>query len=224
MTTGSTQAPTVRVDIGRASAIAVVMAVVVFAALGAGGLYAALDTTETGVRVIGYVIAALAGLLLLAFVTAIPRLLKKRGLEFDGRGVHFWYGGDRVLLPWSEVAAVGIGYEQPPGVPTLPLSVQAAIQDYVVDKVKDAIKLDGKRSIAVEIFPADPAALARHQILARYRREQAPPVAGLPATRWRLPLPPVVGVARGVERGVRTFSGQRWLGWFARPWSGGLVR
>jgi hypothetical protein len=224
VTTGSGSTGSIKVDIGRASAVAVVMAVLVFAALGAGGVYAALDSAETGVRVIGYVIAGLSGLMLLAFVTAIPRLLKRRGLEFDGQGVHFWYGQERLVLPWPEVAAVGIGYEQPPGTPSLPLSVQDAIKDYVADKVKDAVKLDGKRSIAVEIFPADPAAAARHPILARYRREQPAPAAGLPGVRWRLPLPPVVGVARGVERGVRTFQEQRWLGWFARPWTGGLVR
>jgi hypothetical protein len=183
--TGSGPAESIKVDIGRASAVAVVMAVLVFAALGAGGLYAALDSAETGVRVIGYVIAGLSGLLLLAFVTAI---------------------------------------EQPPDLPSLPLSVQGAIRDYVGDKIKSAVKLDGKRSIAVEIFPVDPAAAARHAILTRYRREQPAPAAGLPPVRWRLPLPPVVGVARGVERGVRTFQEQRWLGWFARPWTGGLVR
>jgi hypothetical protein len=221
MTAG--QAQSIKVDIGRASAVAVVMAVLVFAALGAGGVYAAVDSQETGVRVIGYVIAGLCGLLLLAFVTAIPRLLKRRGLEFDGHGVHFWYGQERVLLPWSEVAAVGIGYEQPPDLPTLPLSVQGAVQDYLGGKIKEAVKLDGKRSVAVEIFPVDPAATTRHPILAGYRREQPAPAAGLPAQRWRLPLPPVVGVARGVERGVRTFQEQRWLGWFARPWTGGLT-
>jgi hypothetical protein len=212
------------VNIGRASAIAVVMALVLFSAMGAGGVYAALDSTETAVRVIGYTIAAVCALLLLLFLIAMPRLLKRRGLEFDADGVRFWYGDESVALPWPEVAAVGIGYEQPPHVPNLPLSVQDAIKDYVADKVKDAVKLDGKRSIAVEIFPVDPAATQRHRILAGYRREQAPPVAGLPPARWRLPLPPVVGVARGVERGVRTFQGQRWLGWFARPWTGGLVR
>ena len=187
-----------------------------------GAVYTAVTTTDTAVRVIGSVIGAMFGLILVAFVVATPRLLRRRGLEFDGQGLHFWYGDGRALLTWPEVAAVGIGYEQPPDTPGLPLSVQDAIKDYVADRVKDAVKLDGKRSIAVEIFPADPAAVQRHAILARYRREQAPPYQGLPVVRWRLPLPPVVGVARGVERGVRTFQAQRWLGWFARPWSGGM--
>jgi hypothetical protein len=107
-------------------------------------------------------------------------------------------------------------------VPSLPLSVQDALKDYVADKIKDAVKLDNKRRVALEIFPVDPAAVERHTLLTRYRREQQPPATGLPGVRWRLVLPPVMGVARGVERGVRTFQAQRWLGWFARPWTGGL--
>jgi hypothetical protein len=214
----------VRVDIGRASIVAVIVAVLLLGGLGVAGVYAAIDTTDAAVRVIGAVIGGLFLLLLLGFLLAIPRLVRRRGLEFDPSGVHFWYGDERVSLAWPEIAAIGIGYEQPPNVPSLPLTVQDAIKDYVADKLKDAVKLDGKRSIAAEIFPVDPSTMDRYPILARYRREQPPPAAGLPPVRWRLPLPPVVGVARGIERGVRTFQGPRWLGWFARPWSGGLVR
>jgi len=224
VTTGSAQSGSVRVNIGRASVVAVVVGVLLLAGLTAAGAYAAVDAAETGVRVIGWVFAGLFGAVLLFFLAAVPKLLRPRGLEFDPGGVRFWYGDERVALAWPEVAAIGIGYEQPPDVPNLPLSVQDAIKDYVADKVKDAVKLDGKRSVAVEIFPADPAAVGRYPILARYKREQPPPYAGLPPVRWRVPLPPVVGVARGIERGVRTFQGQRWLGWFARPWTGGLVR
>jgi hypothetical protein len=214
--------PPVRVDLGRASAVAILLTVVIFGALTAAGVYAAVDATETAVTVIGYTIAGLCGLVLLLLLVALPKLLRRRGLEFDDRGLHYWQGDERMLLPWAEIAAVGVGYEQPPEVPSLPLSVQDAIKDAVADKIKDAVKLDDKRRVALEIFPADPAAADRQPLLTPFRKEQAPPAPGLPPVRWRLVLPPVLGVARAAERGVRTSAPQRWLGWFARPWTGGL--
>lgn len=64
--------------------------------------------------------------------------------------------------------------------------------------------------------------LDRHPEFARYRREYPPPRADLLPVRWRIPLPPFVGAAKTVETGARTFAGYRFLGWFRRPWSGGL--
>jgi hypothetical protein len=217
-------ADSVKVDIGRASIIAIVMAVVVLGGLAAAGVYAALDTQDSKERVIGFGVAVLFATPLVLMLVVLPKLLQPRGLVFDADGVRYWRGSTWLLLAWHEVAAVGIGYEQPPDLPSLNLSLEDAVKGYVTDKLKDAMKIDGKRRIAVEIFPADPQAVQRHPILARYRREQQPPVAGLPSVRWRLPLPPVLGVARSVERGMQTFQQQRWLGWFARTWSGGLIR
>jgi hypothetical protein len=53
------------------------------------------------------------GLLLLV---RLPSVLKPSGLAFDPAGIHYWRGTDRVLLVWAELAAVGIGYEEPPDV------------------------------------------------------------------------------------------------------------
>ena len=212
------------VDIGRASVVAIVMAAVLLGGLAAGGVYAALDTQDMKVRVIGFSVAVLFATPLGVMLVVLPKLFQPRGLVFDSDGVRYWRGNTWLLLAWHEVAAVGIGYEQPPELPSLSLSLEDAVKGYVTDKLKDALKIDGKRRIAVEIFPTDPHAVQRHPILARYRREQQPPVAGLSPVRWRLPLPPVLGVARSVERGMRTFQQHRWLGWFARPWSGGLIR
>jgi hypothetical protein len=114
-----------------------------------------------------------------------------------------------VLLGWDEVAGVGIGYEQPPEIPTLRPG------KYLADKL-----LDQRRHIAAEVFPRDPQVVGRHPILLPYRREQDPPSAGLPAVRWRFPLPPMARLTAHVERGVETFQRERWLGWFARPWRG----
>jgi hypothetical protein len=217
-------ADSVTVDIGRASILAIVMAVVVLGGLAAAGLYAALDTRDSTERAIGFGVAILFASPVVLMLAVLPKLRRPRGLAFDRDGVHYWQGSTSLLLAWHEVAAIGIGYEQPPELPSLSLSLEDAVKGYVADKLKDALKIDGKRRVAVEIFPADPQAVQRYPILARYRREQQPPAAGLSPVRWRLPLPPVLGVARGVERGMRSFQQQRWLGWFARPWSGGLIR
>jgi hypothetical protein len=107
---------------------------------------------------------------------------------------------------------VGIGYEQPPSLPAL------TVEDYLKEKIADAVKLDGKRRFAVEIFPAHPGVVDRYPMMQKYRREQPAPFAGLPAVRWRLVIPPMAGAAHDIGAGVQAFQPKLWLGWFARPW------
>ena len=218
----------VKVDLGRAGIVAAVLGVVLIGGLAglsdflAVSAYATLDSTPVTVTVIVSCLALLFTVPFVLILVALPAILRPRGFIFDARGVHHWQGKSWMLLPWEEVAATGIGYTQPPNVPGLSLSIQDAIIGYTEDKIKDALKLDGKRSIAFEIFPVRPEIMERYPLLAGYRREMPPPFAGLSAVRWRVPLPPVIGVARRISHGAQTFQPQRWLGWFARPWRGGL--
>jgi hypothetical protein len=208
----------VKVDLKRASVITILIGAVLFALLAAGGVYAALDAPDRATRIVGFCVAGLFTLPLVMMAFALKRLLQPRGLHFDERGIHYWQGESSLLLPWDEVAAVGIGYEQPPNLPSIPSSIEDAVAGFVKEKIKEAVKLDDKRRFAVEIFPVDAAFADRYPLIARYRREQQPPAAGLPALRWRLLIPPLAGAARDIGRGVQTYRPQLWIGWFARPW------
>ncbi len=212
----------VKVDIGRASIFAVILAVVLFALLTAGSVYAALDTQETMVTVVGFFFAAFFGLILLLSLLVLPKAFQPRGFVFDADGIHHWQGTMWTLIPWHQVAAVGIGYDQPPEVPSLPLSIEDAVKSFVVDKAKGAMRLDSKRRFGMEIFPVSPEVLSQYPVLARYRKELHAPAAGLAPLRWRFPLPPVLGTVAQVEKAAQAHGGQLWIGWYARPWKRGF--
>ncbi|HCT75352.1 MAG TPA: hypothetical protein DGT23_01905 [Micromonosporaceae bacterium] len=211
------------VDIGSANRLAAVTGIVLFGLFMTGGIYTAVDTQDTTISVIGYCVAGLFAVPLIILLRLLPVLFRSCGLAFSHSGLQYWEGRNQLLIPWHEVAAIGIGYEQPPELPSLTTSFEDAVKSYAAGKAKETLKVDGKRRIAVEIFPIDAHAVAGQPLLCRYRSEQTPPAEELHSVRWRLPIPPVVGVAGGIERGVRTFHPDRWLGWFARPWSGGAL-
>jgi len=207
----TSEARAVTVDLGRGSLVAVAIGVPLYALSCGAALYAAFDTDQTAVTVIGGFFAVVFGLPLLVMLLNLRKLLAPRGLVFDARGVRYWQGASSCLLPWEAVAAVGIGYEQPPSLPSL------SLQDLLKDRIVDAL-VDPRRRIAVEIFPVDPGTVELQPALRRYRREGQAPAEGLPRLRWRLPLPPYSGLVARVTEGVQSFQPQRWLGWFARPW------
>ncbi|GIH06872.1 hypothetical protein Rhe02_49390 [Rhizocola hellebori] len=212
----------VKVDLGRASIVAVLLTIVLFGLFSAGGVYAALDTEETMVTVIGLFFATIFGFIALFGLLALPRAFQPRVFVFDADGIHHFQGTDWTLMPWQDVAAVGIGYDQPPEAPSLPLSIEDAVKGFVVDKAKSAMNLDSKRRFGLEIYPASPEVLSRYPILTRYRKQLHVPAAGLAANRWRFPLPPVLGTVSKVERAVQTHRSDLWLGWYARPWRRGF--
>jgi hypothetical protein len=201
----------VKVDLKRASVITLFIGATLCTLLAAGGVYAALGATDTATRVVGFCVAGLFTLPLLMMAFSVKRLLQPHGLEFSERGILYWQGDSKLLLPWPELAAVGIGYEQPPELPSI------TVEDYLKGKLADAMKLDSKRRFAIEIFP-HPGVAERYPPMAKFRREQAPPVNGLPALRWRIVIPPMAGAARDIGAGVQAFQPRAWLGWFARPW------
>ena len=200
----------VKVDLGRGSAVALVTLLPVWILLCAAAVYAVVDAEETMVAIIGGFFALFFSIPLVLVLFHLKKLLAPRGLLFDARGVHYWQGETWALLQWDAVAAVGIGYDQPPDLPAL------TPQDYLKDKIIDAL-IDRRRRIAIEIFPADLRAVELQPLLARYRRDGPAPTQGLPRTRWRVPLPPMGSLAASVANGVQGFRPERWLGWFERP-------
>jgi hypothetical protein len=70
------------------------------------------------------------------------------------------------------------------------------------------------------VYPAEVA--GAYEMLTPDRIELAPPYPGLAGVRWSIPLPP--GVVRTTARGAEAFGGERWRGWYERPWTGGVMR
>ncbi len=207
-TTGEAATDAIVVDLGRGSVRALALGLPLFATLSGLALYATLGA-DTGTKFIGYFFAFFFAAPLVLALRNLEKLTADRGLAFDARGVRYWQGKSETLLAWDEVAAIGIGYEQPPELGGL----EHEILDLVIDK---------RRKLAIEIFPASEAGMQGRELLARFRFEQPPPAPGLAKIRWRVPLPPYGKLAADVVKAMETFQSSRWLGWFARPWRGGL--
>jgi hypothetical protein len=183
----------------------------VFSLLSAASVKAAIDGKDEATTTIGYAFAAFFALPALLTLLNLKKLLRSRGLAFDARGVHYWEGDSWAHFDWKEVAGVGIGFEEPPKVPTIrPGQILA-------NKLLDAAKVERRRHISVEIFPKDPKIIERQVILSRYRRALDAPAAQLPSVRCRFPLPGATQLAPLVNQGVERFQRELWLGWFARP-------
>jgi len=215
--------PPVRVGLGRSNAV-VTACILVFLCLVVGtAARGALNSTGSA-RVLGAGIGLVFAVPLVMTLFALPKFLARRFVVLDVAGLHILHGKAAVSMPWSEVYAVGLGYGQAPAderkLPTSIEDVKGVVKDYTVDKVSEALHVSGKRRIVLEIIPARPDAQQQYPKLKPYWKHQPPPFAGLPPFQWAFPLPPVVSIAHEIERGVRTFQPQRWLGWYPRPWSG----
>jgi hypothetical protein len=222
MSQGEAPTPTfspgaVRVNIGRSKGVAIVLILPLIAALSAACFYAAFTDPDRAVNWFGVGFGSVFALLLLAMLVRLPQVLKPHGLVFDVHGLHYWHGSTWGFLPWAQVVAVGVGYSEPPKIGGS--SLQESTVQGASDGIMKASRLDTKRRSAVEIFPAHPQLLGRHTALAPYRREEAPPVAGLPSTRWRIMLPLTISAERAIGQGMAKFAPQRWLGLFRRPWT-----
>jgi hypothetical protein len=206
----------IRVNIGRPKGVAIVLILPLIAALSAACFYAAFTDADRDVNWFGVGFGSVFGLLLLAMLIRLPRVLTPHGLVFDLHGLHYWQGSTWGFLPWAQVVAVGVGYSEPPKGRS---SLQESAVQGASDGIMKASRMDTKRRSAVEIFPAHPQLLDLHPALASYRRDEAPPVAGLPPTRWRIMLPLTIGAERAIGQGMAKFASQRWLGVFRRPWT-----
>jgi hypothetical protein len=215
--------PPVRVGLGRSNAV-VTVCVLAFLCLVVGTAAKGALTSTGSARVLGAGIGLVFAVPLVMMLWALPKFLARRYVVLDVVGLHIQHGRREVVVPWSDVYAVGLGYEQAAAeraaIPTSVDDLKGIVKDYTVDKVSEALEVSDKRRIALEIMPARPDVAQRYPKLKPYWKHQPPPWAGLPPEQWRFPLPPVVAIAQEVERGVRTFQPRRWLGWYPRPWSG----
>jgi hypothetical protein len=188
------------------------------------GAHGAWTAKDASARVLGYGLAALFAIPLLMLLRTLPRLLRPRYVVLDAVGLSILHGREQVVVPWQDVAGIGLGYENAPAekqkVPTSIDGLKELVKDYLADRTKEALQISGKRRVTLEIFPARPDVLDGYPKLTPYWEVQPPPFAGLPAQRWSFPLPPVVSIAQAIDRGGRMFRPDRWLGWYARPWSG----
>lgn len=207
-----------RVDIGRGSVKALFVFLPLLVAACVACVAAVAGAADRATAIVGICFAGFFGLWLLLLLRALPRIVERRGLVFDARGVHFWRRSAWDLLPWPEIAAIGIGYDEPRRPPVRRLSKVLA------DQVLTAVGFEHRRNIAVEIFPQSPAALDRHPDLTRYRREQPPPREGLSALRWRVVLPPLAARADEIDQAVQALRPALRLGWFERGRATGTPR
>jgi hypothetical protein len=135
------------------------------------------------------------------------------GFVFDRRALHYWQGPERGALGWHEIAAIGIGFESPPDVPSL--SPADLISKVTVDKlIKD------RRKMALEIFPR--TAWERAPALQVFRRSLESPWPDVSGERWQIPLGRRPGLPGRITRAAQQFAPGLWRGWFRRPWTGAL--
>jgi hypothetical protein len=144
-------------------------------------------------------------------IRLVRPMLVPMGFAFDQRGLHYWRGSERGLFAWSEIAAIGIGYESPPQVP--PLTPSLLVARFTVDKV-----VKDRHWVALEIFPRTDGVWDRAPALQPYRWALEAPWPDVSAERWLIPLPPRPGLPRRIQRGAERFAPQVWRGWFRRPW------
>ncbi|MGH3729201.1 MAG: hypothetical protein ACRDTU_10680, partial [Micromonosporaceae bacterium] len=136
------------------------------------------------------------GLFLMALVS-IPSMLRKRGLDLDKHGITLWEAETRMLFPWQELAAVGVGYKISPAPGQM---------------------VRPKQGQALEIYSSGYAFEQRFPKAADLVVTETPPHSGLPGHRYRIMLPPFDGAAGQAEHGVRSFAPHLWLGHYQREW------
>ena len=188
-----------------------------FAALVSGFVWAAVDATDTPTRVIGIVFAVMAAIPLLLIGLSLPRLTRPSVIGFDATGIAYSYNGESTVVPWTDIAGVGIAFEIPVDVPSIDLS------GILADKlVYDVLKVSKARKISLEIFPSAPETLEQHPVLARFRQNLLPPKDGLGSGIWRMAFP-TPRLARRVAQGPQMYAPDLYIGWYRRPWSGSVL-
>lgn len=144
-------------------------------------------------------------------IRLVRPMLVPMGFAFDRRGLHYWRGSERGSFAWSEIAAIGIGYEAQPELP--PVTPAQLVGRFTVNKI-----IKDRQWVALEIFPRTGEALDRAPALQPYRWTLEAPWPDVSAERWLIPLPPRPGLPGQIQRGAERFAPQVWRGWFRRPW------
>jgi hypothetical protein len=215
----------IRVGLGRSNLTVVIAMIVFLGGITAVSIYGSAKDTSAP---LGFYIGGLFGLVLLYFLSKLPAFLKPRAYEFGPDGFRFWHGNDAELIPWQEIAAIGVGYEAKPAdrapglrVPgSLEDEVKDKIQEYAAEQAREVLHVSDKRRLALEIYPTAPDLMILHPRLKPYVKPLiAPGSRASQSVAWRMPLPPVVAIAQDASRGAQAFAATRWLGWYARRWS-----
>lgn len=223
--TRSGEIASIRVGLGRSNLTVVIAMILFLGGITGVSIYGSIK--DPGAP-LGYAIGGLFGLVLLFFLAKVPTFVKPRAFEFGPDGFRFWHGNDAEYIPWSEISAIGVGYESKPDDPPPAFRAPGSIEDEVKDRIKEyaaeqaneMLHVSDKRRIGLEIYPIAPDLLARHPRLKPYVKPLAPPGSrSSQSAAWRLPLPPVVAIAQEAGRGAQAFAPTRWLGWYARRWS-----
>ncbi|HEX6686650.1 MAG TPA: hypothetical protein VF062_28010 [Candidatus Limnocylindrales bacterium] len=215
----------VRVGLGRSNAVVTFAVLLFVGAITGVAVVGGLRAQESSARILGLAIGAIFAIPLVMLLKALPKFLAPRYVVLDAQGLRIEHGRDHVLLPWPEVAAVGIGYEGAPrqaqGVPRSVEAIKEQAVGRLAEHASEALQVSGRRRIALEIFPMRPEAGDAVSKLRPYWKALPAPMPGLPGVRWSFPLPPVTGIGERIAEGVRATQPNRWLGWIVRPWSGG---
>lgn len=202
------------VDLRRGHIVGIALNLLLWPAFIAALLFGGVLGDHTGLtRVISIVLILGCLVPLVALALRWRELLVPTGFVFDRRGLHYWRGSEQGLLEWSEIAAVGLGYEAPPerisGLPARKL------EHRIADKiVKD------RRRITLDIFPKSAEAWDRAPALQGFRQSLDAPWPDVSGERWLILLPSRPGLHLRIRRGAERFAPDVWRGWFRRPWGG----
>ena len=182
----------------------VFVTVLVFAALTALGCNAFVSGDfEDGVeKVIGGTITGLFAVGLLFCVLAAVMFPSRRhrlpGVAIDAAGV--WWHRDRAatLVPWPDIAGVGVGYLQAPAA-----------------AVVGGSSLGQRKNLALDVFLRTtdlPSALRT------WSATESPPIPTLPADRLRFILP-TGGDGHDLHAAVERHAPRLWVGEYEREWT-----
>ena len=76
------------------------------------GAHGGWTATETSARYIGFGVAAVFAVPLVMLLWALPRFVSSRAVTVDAHGIAISHGRERIAIGWSDLYAVGIGYER----------------------------------------------------------------------------------------------------------------
>jgi hypothetical protein len=211
--------PAAKISLGRPTSIFVVVYAIGSLLAVAGGIRGGLHSTGSS-RVLAFGIAALFTAPLVIFLMGMPRCFGSWQVLVDSTGLTIQPGHRSQVLPWQDIASVGISYAiaqeaQSAQVALDPLeAVRGPISAQLTAAAMQATQASRRRQLALEIYPAGPGVLARYPRMQPYVQEQFTPGAAF----WRFPLPPAVAIAQQLSSALYAWSPQRWFGWVRRPW------
>jgi hypothetical protein len=184
----------------------VFIGVLMFAALTALGYnaFASGDFEDGVAKVIGGIITGLFAVGLFFCVLAAVMFPFRRhrlpGVAIDGAGV-WWYRDRRAtLVPWPDIAGVGVGYLQAPAA-----------------AVVGGSSLGQRKNVALEVFLRTPD-LSEGSALRTWSATEPAPAPTLPADRLRFVIL-TQGDGHDLHATVERYAPELWVGEYEREWT-----